>query len=148
MQQFSRKFLGTVVVGILAISSLTAQVTPLDGDVFLGIRNTTAASSYVLDLGSMDLFIKAFNSKSNLTFGSINTTSLYSDLNAVLGLGWYTNTKVKFGLFGGFQAGSSDSSIINMPDNALIMGNPTNTVLGNLPDGIISALTGYANNIN
>jgi hypothetical protein len=54
---------------------------------------------------------------------------------------------VVYGLFGGFQAGSSYSSIGTMPDNAIIVGAPGASAFGNKPDQLISTLTGYASSI-
>jgi len=138
--------LRSIIPQLLLIGSpmtVIGAVVPADGDVFLGIRNTTASSAYVLDLGSMDQFINAYNSKGSLTFNSISSSGLFSDLNSLLGTGWYNNSNVKFGLFGGFYGGSYNSAISTMPDNAIIVGNPSSGAVGNRANQTMDMLTGY-----
>ena len=130
----------------LSITAVNAQVVVNDGDVFLGIRNKGGSSTMVVDLGSMDQFVNdQINGQSQSGF--VNSSSLLTALDFYFGGSWATarlNSSTVIGLFGGFQAGSSSSSIATMPDNALNIGNSINTLLGNQSDQTASTLTGYA----
>jgi len=132
----------------VSITGLKALPTYNDGDVFLGFRDKTASTAYVVDLGLLDNFLNAAANKVNLTtadFG-FSSANLSADLTANLGAGWFTNANVVYGLYGGYQAGSS-SSFPNLPDNALIVGNVSTSVFGNIADQTIGGLTGYASGI-
>ena len=133
------------LTGLAAFSSANALPTYNDGDVFLGIRDKTATKTYVIDLGSFDNY---YNNANPVTPYSLNqgftAAALASDLTTQIGTNWYSNANVVYGLFGGFQAGSSSSSISGIPDNALIVGALTSTRIGNIADQTIGGLTGYA----
>ena len=143
-------FFATVVLlsAFTAFSPVHAVPSVNDGDIFLGIRNKVSGTqTYVIDLGSFDNF---YNNANPVTPYSLNqgftAAALVSDLNTFLGGGWYNNANVVYGLFGGYQAGSS-SSISGLPDNALVIGTLTSTPVGNIADQTINTLTGYAASI-
>ncbi len=142
-----KKTILALALSAVAITGAKAFPSYNDGDVFMGIRNKTGSLTYVMDLGSLDQFINAANGGSPISFNTVlgfTGAQLASDLTAQVGANWYNNANVTIGLFGGFQAGSSSSSISNMPDNALIIGSPVRTAIGNLNDQTSSTLTGYA----
>ena len=147
-----KKQLLTIALAAVAITGAKALPTYNDGDVFLAIRNTAQSFSYVLDLGSMDAFVNWSNggksSPLNLnTVGGFTAAALQTDLNNQIGGSWYTTSTVVFGLFGGYQAGNSSSTISNFPDNAILIGKPSSygsAAWGNIADQTISTLTGYA----
>jgi len=140
-----KKQLLTIALAAITITGVKALPTYNDGDVFLGIRDKTASTSYVLDLGTMDQFINAYNGSYNLNLNvGFTAAQLAADLTSNIGANWYSSPTVVMGLFGGFQAGSSYSSIANMPDNALIIGKLTGGAIGNIADQTIGGLTGYA----
>ena len=135
--------------GLLAFTSVRAVPIVNDGDIFLGLRDKTKTTTYVIDLGSFDLFYSASTNHSSMNSASFGVTAatLATDLNTYVGSGWYSNSSVVYGIFGGYQAGSSSSGIASMPDNAILIGNTTTNILGNIADQTIGGLTGYASSI-
>ena len=133
---------------LTAFSPVHAVPSVNDGDIFLGIRDKTATKTYVIDLGLFDLFYNASTGHLNLNSASFGVTSatLVTDLNTYIGAGWYNNANVVYGVFGGYQAGSS-SAIPSLPDNAIIIGDTTANAVGNIADQTANTLTGYASSI-
>jgi len=152
------------IYAALIISSLTpfSKATPLyqDGDVFLGIRDTTSNFSYMIDLGSADQFIGQLGKSSVTTVftGAIDdgdgaplsriVSNIKSDLDTFFTSSWYSNSNLKYGIFGGFQLGSVYSSLLNMPDNAIVLSTPAaGMIVGNQPDAAVTGLGGQAGGV-
>ena len=126
---------------------------PVDGDVFIGFRDTTSpnSSSLILDIGSLDDIYSNANGTLSLNTGRNSAANIVTDLAGKFGANWYTSGNVRMSIFGGYNDASSASGVLgsiaatdnNFPalSNINILGRPTSVTSFTADPNTLGAFT-------
>ena len=154
-----KSFLLPFFLSLGLVATGFASFAPLDGDVFLGFRDTTSpnSSSLILDIGSLDAIYSSANGTLSLNTGKNSAANIVTDLAGKFGANWYTSGNVKMSLFGGYNAASDASGVLGtiaasdagFPplSNIAILGRTSSTPFGANPaslGALISSVRGNA----
>jgi hypothetical protein len=120
MNRKNRQALTFLPILLAATLVASAHATPTynKGDLFLGFWSTTSNTSYLVDLGNAGTF-RDFSGTETLSLGDIGT-----DLTAIYGSGWKTDSGVFWGVFGGTY-------------NTVVNGDPLDTLYASMPESPI-----------